>query len=240
MNNIIFIPAYNNFDQNLPYGIKTWEFYCKKHNIELIIANKSIQYDFENWGNGCWEPWFDKQLIDKDFDNILLVDCDTMIRWDAPNIFDDFKNDINVIRDAGGEYTGVFHLNQWIDINSNIVTPPKDYFNTGFVLLNRDSYFKIKDKMPLYYEYWASFYKNGPTGPNACEQTPVNILTYELSLDIKYLGNEWNNMVMAKYDDLSFLNDSYIWHFTGHKLGGPDNKGSLMEIIFNHIKTNYE
>ena len=147
MKNLIFIPAYNNFDKDLPYGIKTWEFYCKKHNIELIVANKSIQYDFEDWGNGCWEPWFDKQLIDKDFDNILFVDCDTMVRWDAPNIFDNFKNDINVVRDAGGVHTGRFHLNQWVDINSNITTPPQDYFNTGFVLLNRDSYFKIKDKM---------------------------------------------------------------------------------------------
>lgn len=240
MRNLIFIPAYNGFDKDMEPCIKSWEWYAKKYNIDLIVANEEIKYDFESWGNGCFEPWFDNRLTELEYDKVLLVDSDTMIRWDAPNVFEVNNYDICVVADAGGENSGRFHLNQWVDLNPNIKTPPNKYFNTGFVLLTKEKYLGIKEQMPKYYDFWASFYKQGPTGPNACEQTPVNILAYELyENEVNHLGYEWNNMVMAKYDDSSFINDSYIWHFTGPRMGGHGNKKNIVEQVWSYIKPYY-
>lgn len=240
--NLIFIPAYNGFDTEWPECIESWKYYCKKHNIELIVANEKREYDFEPWGNGCFEPWWDERLVEMDYDKVILIDSDTMIRWDAPNIFEVGKDkEICVVADAGGTTTGGYHLNQWKDLNPNIKTPPEKYFNTGFVFLSKEKYLGIKEQMPKYYEFWSSFYKNGPEGPNACEQTPVNILSYELYEDeVHHLDYKWNNMVMSKYDDGSFINDSYIWHFTGPKMGGHKNKGTIITQIWNYVKENYE
>lgn len=240
--NIIFIPAYNGFDTQWPEGIESWKYYCNKWDIQLIIANEEKNYEFEPWGNGCFEPWYDERLVELDYDKVILIDSDTMVRWDAPNIFE-VGNDYEmcVVADAGGANTGQYHLNQWSELNPNIKTPADKYFNTGFVFLTKEKYLQIKEQMPKYHEFWSSFYKVGPTGPNACEQTPVNIISYDLfPSEIHHLGYEWNNMVMSKYDDGSFINDSYIWHFTGSRMGGHTNKKFIMNQIWDHIKNQYE
>ena len=99
------------------------KYYCKKYNIELIVANEKREYDFEPWGNGCFEPWWDERLVEMDYDKLILIDSDTMIRWDAPNIFEVGKDkEICVVADAGGANTGGYHLSQWKDLNPNIKT----------------------------------------------------------------------------------------------------------------------
>jgi lipopolysaccharide biosynthesis glycosyltransferase len=240
--NIIFIPAYNGFNTQLPECIESWKWYCKKWNIELILANEKREYDFEPWGNGCFEPWFDERLVELDYDKVLIVDADTMVRWDTPNVFEECKDyEMCVVADAGGEYSGHRHLQQWIRVNPDIKTPADKYFNTGFVFLTKKKYLAIREQMPKYYEYWSFFYKIGPSGPNACEQTPVNIIAYDLfPNEIHHLEYIWNNMVMHEYEDGSFVNDSYIWHFTGPKMGGHTNKRNIIKQIWNHIKNYYE
>jgi hypothetical protein len=172
-----------------------------------------------------------------------------MIRFDAPNIFEVAKDyEMCMVRDAGGAYTGKYHLDQWLELNPNIKTPPINYCNTGFVLLSKQKYLEIRKEIPKYHEYWSSFYKVGPTGPNACEQTPVNIIMYDLYSDanghleegVGFLGGEWNNMVMSKYDDESFINDSYMWHFTGPKMGGHTNKKNIIKQTWEYVKDQYK
>ena len=241
MKNLIFIPAYNGYDIEWSECIESWKWYCKKWGIDLIIANEERNYDFEPWGNGCFEPWYDERLVELNYEKVILIDCDTIIRWDAPNIFEVGKDyEMCVVCDAGGECSGKYHLNQWIKLNPNIKTPADKYFNTGFVFLSKKKYLQIRKEIPKYHEFWSSFYKVGPTGPNACEQTPVNIISYELfPNEIHHLGFEWNNMVMAKYDDGSFINDSYIWHFTGSKMGGHQNKKNIIKQIWEYVKSQY-
>lgn len=249
MKNLIFIPAYNGHSNELKYCIETWRWYAKKYNIEIIVADEKLDSEFEVWGHGIWERWKDERLISGDWDKLLLVDADTMIRWDAPNVFAEFSDKkFCAVRDSGGFSTGLYHLNQWISVNQNIKTPPQDYFNCGFLLMNKEHYLKISQNIQPYYEYWKSFHFMGLEGddirkagkPDAVEQTPVNILSWELfSNEINYLPDVWNNMVMCKYDDASFINDSYVWHFTGPKLGGWGKKTQLIEQIYNSIKEYY-
>lgn len=68
-----------------------------------------------------------------------------------------------------------------------------------------------------------------------------NIISYKLFPDdINHLDYMWNNMIMTKYEDFSFINDSYIWYFTGSKMGGHSNKKTIIKQIWEHIKTYYE
>jgi hypothetical protein len=250
MKNLIFIPLYNGYGVELEKCIKTWKYYAKKHNIDIIVADDNIEFEFEKWGNGIWQRWKDERLIKGDWNKILLVDADTMIRWDAPNVFEENKDkNFCVVRDAGGKETGFYHLNQWTKINQDIKTPAQDYFNCGFLFMNKQNYLKLSSNIDKYYEYWKSFHFMGINDneeirrlgkPDAVEQTPINILSWELFADeINYLPDTWNNMVMCKYDDASFINDSYIWHFTGPKLGGWGNKSLIIEQVYNVIKDQY-
>ena len=48
--NLIFIPAYNGHGLELDKCIKSWKYYAKKYEIEIIVANNEINFDFEKWG----------------------------------------------------------------------------------------------------------------------------------------------------------------------------------------------
>ena len=88
-NNLIYIVNINDNSKQVKcsdyaqYSIKTWEYYCKKWGIDLLIVDENVG----NFGQRIWN----KELIwkfGKGYDKIGIVDADTMVRWDAPNIFD--------------------------------------------------------------------------------------------------------------------------------------------------------
>jgi len=242
MKNIIYIPAANGIDKQLPYGIKSWEHYCKKHNIELIISKELPPENNDVFKNVNFQQFFAPVLKDKRYDRVLIVDCDTIVRWDAPNVFEKFPNDtFSVVRDISGKPSGEYHLKQWRGFHNNIKTPPENYFNSGFILLSKKNYLLLREKIKPYYKQYVKVKRDKSYRIDTSDQTPCNIIAYDyLQDEIKFLNDIWNNMVMFKYDDASFIQDSYIWHFTGPKLGGWNKKDILMEKIWNSIKHKYK
>ena len=238
--NLIYIPATKGLEKQLPYGIKTWEYYCKKHDIELCVSTESMPSNSEVFKNDHFQQYFIPTLSEKEYDRVLIVDADVIVRWDTPNIFNEFPNhNFSVVRDAGFD-AGNYHLKQWLNFNPNIKTPPKDYFNSGVILISKENYLKLKEGIVPYYEYYVNAKLNKTPRIDTSDQTPTNILAYELfPQDIKYLDYNWNNMVMFNYDDFSFVKNTYLWHFTGPKMGGWDNKGKLMEQLYLHLQDYY-
>lgn len=242
MRNLILITAHNDIAKQLPYGIKTWEWYANKYNIDIIIANDIITHDFRVGSVCSFKKWGNENVINKDFERVLMVDTDTMIRWDAPNIFDTFSQIENgMVLDAGGPGTGVYHLRQWsTDFHIDKGLTGAKYCNAGVALLSKENYKIISNEMVKYFEYWDSAVRNKTQIPDAMDQTPTNIIMWNKCNGVELLPETWNNMVMSKYTDGSFINDSYVWHFTGPTLGGWGNKNNIMEQVYNQIKHKYE
>ena len=241
MKNLIYIPATNGIQDELPYGIKTWEHYCIKHDIKLIISNDLPPKNKEIYKNVNFQQYFTPKLVEEEYNRLLIVDCDTMIRWDAPNIFKEYPNHtFSVVKDISGEGSGRYHLNQWLKFNPNIKTPPHNYFNTGFLLLSKENYLELRNAILPYYEEYVRVKRGNLYKIDTSDQTPTNIIAYDLfKNDIKFLSDIWNDMVMFKYDDASFINNSYVWHFTGPRMGGWGNKSNLMKQVWDHVKDQY-
>lgn len=241
MNNLIYIPAVGGIKEQLPYGIKSWEYYCKKYNIDLFVSEELPTINNEILKNYHFQQFLTDTLSNKEYDRLLIVDCDTIIRWDAPNLFEKFKDhSFTVVKDISGAQSGKYHLDQWTKFNPNIKTPPEKYFNSGFILTNKVNYLKLKKAILPYYEYYVNVKKNNIHRIDTSDQTPSNILAYELfENEIKYISDIWNNMVMFKYDDFSFINDSYIWHFTGPRMGGWGKRDILMKKVWDIVEKYY-
>ena len=241
MKNLIYIPATNDIDKQLPQGIKTWKYYCDKHNIKLVISRDLPPKNNEIYKNSNFQQYLTPSLLEEDYERLLIVDCDTMVRWDTPNIFEEYPQDtFSVVKDISGENSGKYHLNQWNNYNPNIKTPPPNYFNSGFMLLNKSNYIKLREAIKPYYEEYIRVKKSNEYRIDTSDQTPTNIISYDIfPEEINFIPDIWNNMVMFKYDDASFINDSYIWHFTGPRMGGWENKSNIMDQIWNHVKDQY-
>jgi len=240
--NLIFIAAHNNQEKSIPHGINTWKWYADKYGIDFHISNKQIESDFKVGGFCAYEKWQESFVKESDYDRILIVDTDTMVRWDAPNIFEEYVDvEFGMVRDAGGTSTGLYHFNQW---RSDFVLPstcrPENYCNSGFLLISRENYETVSEKIIPYFEYWVKSYEETGKNPDAIDQTPVNIIGWKDCDGVELLDGIWNNMVMSKYDDASFVNDSYVWHFTGPRMGGWGNKPSVMEQVWERIKGQYD
>ena len=244
--NAVIVVAHNNIEETMPYGITTWQHYCDTHNIDLIIHNEPIEGDFV-WDNCCWQKWNVSNAITSQYERILLVDVDTMVRWDAPNIFTTLPDvSIGIIPDQTVydpedlEVVGKHHLRQWLEFLPEIRVDTKYYANAGVVLLTPEHYHTISTKMQPFYEYWRETRTlENPPKLDAPEQTAMNIIIWHDIGHVAILSKVWNNMVMASYNDLSFINDSMVWHFTGNQLGGWGAKPSLMETVYRMLASHY-
>lgn len=243
MKKCIIIPSYNNFDKELPLGIKSWKIYADKFNIDIFIMNEILSpiEGINSWENGAWSKWKGVKSVIENYDKILLVDADTLVRWDFIDIFD-LTKDYNfcAIKDIGGVNTGGYHFNQWVNIPELDFQPKyHDYFNTGVLLFNKDLGKVIIDKIDIYFEFWKNQKKN-QFKIDAVEQTAINIIAQKYFYeDIIFLDDRFNNMVLSKYNDFSFINDSYIWHFTGPNMGGWSKKPQIMEKVWDVIGEMY-
>jgi len=242
MKKCIIIPAYNNFDNELPLGIKSWKIYANKFDIDIYIFNDLLEpiEGISSWENGAWSKWDGvKSLIDK-YDKILLADADTLIRWDCVDIFELTKNyDFCCIKDIGGPNTGIYHFKQWeTHPDSNFTLNYHDYFNTGILVFNKDTGKIIIENLDKYFIFWKN--QKGIQKIDAVEQTAINIIAQKYFYkDIIFLDDVFNNMVLCKYHDFSFINDSYIWHFTGPNMGGWGNKSKIMQDVWDVVNEYY-
>ena len=230
MNNKIIIHSYGGIEKDYQPTISSWEYYCDRYGLELVISKDT---DIEDYVWSKWNPLVYDRLGDRN----LFVDIDVMVRWDAPNIFDVYSEcDVLVSDDNRHNKVGGYHYNQWKNFYDVTKINWGKYFNAGVMLLSDFNYKKLTCSIysKPFYEVWDKSVIDG------YEQTPVNILTQELfNSDICYTDSKWNNLVMHWYNDYSFLNDSYLWHFTGPRLGGWGKKVELINSIWESIKVKY-
>lgn len=203
------------------YSEPTWVHYCDRHDIDLIVQTVH-QFD------PSIKPIWNKEMISvigKDYDKIGIVDSDTMIRWDAPNIFDQFGEDefcgVNDLCDLNwllGSIEQRQHLFPDTQIN------PMDYLNAG-VLFFGNRYLDVFSKLlAFYFENRESIDSIQGGGK---EQTLLNFVLAKNKVNIKKLSPAWNllsihrknmfiNNWQLKNDPTPyFMKYAYLWHFTG-------------------------
>ncbi len=261
--NVIVIPVYNSLQEKEQYNkcISTWEFYCKKHNIELyLIKGEKYFTNILDTAAMCFDRWTDVNFPTNEYDRITFVDADTFIRWDIPDINQIFKDnnlDIVVVPDQGGPHVGPYHINQWLGFKPNALDIVKKYFNAGFVSMKSHHLFKFQQQIKSYKDYYYNFKdieghvkgigKKGGIRIDGLDQTAVNIILQELfPHDITFISKEFNcqvpylfdnkNELKENYPRFEFLNKGYIFHLGSTTL----THTNLVNEFWEHFKENYK
>ncbi len=142
--NIVFIvnlPESKKQGRNQPYqyAVDSWSTWCKANNCELFVLTERIYP--ESYMNANWHKLFVFQLLEAnkiDYNQILIVDADTLIHPSAPNIFDLTDNKFCAVHNFGS-YDWVCrsienykkHLFPQVDV------PLFEYFNSGVIICNK-------------------------------------------------------------------------------------------------------
>ena len=143
MKNIVFIPNVdlgNGRNNPYHYSIKSWKTWCDKHNVELIEWTEPIT-DVTKFKVTLQRYWVHEILQHNgiDYDQVLIVDADTIIHPDTPNFFNETDDKFGVVVNNGCYEWVTRSIRDWGNAlfpNEPKVKPWK-YFNGGFQITNK-------------------------------------------------------------------------------------------------------
>jgi len=201
MKNVIFWVGVKNQTYSEKYGgwewmdisRKTWEYWCKKHDVIFFPMEKPINDDLINYRINWQKSIYCFDLLDEagiDYDQIFLVDATCMVKWDMPNIFEltdhkftawREKDNLRWVYDSIKGYEDFFCY----DLNKY------DYFSSGVIIFNKshkDIFLEFKD---LYLNNVDEFVKlQDKIVRKGTEQTPLNYWVQkngvELNLELPF------------------------------------------------------
>lgn len=256
--NLIYIVALNDQEANIKnedysiYSINTWKYWCELNNVDLIVLNnENLEQIKKNYqiSTQKFPIWFKESIykIGKDYDKIGIVDSDTMIRWDTPNIFDLIDED---------KFYGV---NDFCDLNwllDSIQQRQKffpetkidifKYINAGILFFGKKHLYLFEKLLNLYIENKDEIHSIKSGGK---EQTLLNFVLQSEDVEIELLDPRWNLLSIHKKNMFNFnwqlnlnktpyfINYANIWHFTGFPI---EQRVEVMKQTWEFLKQNYK
>lgn len=245
MKNVIFIVnIHGKYKPDFfEYCFNTWSFWAEKNNAILFVLEKPY-VGAESLAPHL-QKYFAFEILRKngvDFNQVAIVDADTMVKWNCPNFFDISPENFRAVLDD--------ELPKWVAASIETYRPlfPKttldwwEYFNSGFMLFNKShedllsrfiSFFKNHEK-EISDIHAKSDLKAG------YDQTLFNFFIQEQKVETSYLPKIFNFYHLAKkklLEKKGFVNLACVWHFNG--IEHSERKNHMQET-WNMIKKYYQ
>ena len=249
MKNVVFMPNIdlgNGRAEAYHYSAKSWKSWCSKHNTEFVEwtepimdvgANKSGMDGYNQFPIIYQREWVFDILEHNgiEYDQVLIIDADTIVHPDCPNVFEKTNYEYSVVA-CNGDYEWVRRsIDAWGKYMFSVDTYEKpkvwEYFNTGFIIANKKHKPFFKELQNFYLENKEKLYdirnnKKYKTYPiPGVGQTCVNFLVKKHKIKIRYLPERYNLQDMFRKnllyvpgfswweDKLLFLDAGWIYHF---------------------------
>jgi hypothetical protein len=208
------------------YSIKSWSAWCKKNNCELFILNDLLM-SHEDMGI-CWQRYYLFDILDAndiEYDQICMVDADTIVHPDCPNFFEMTDNRFCGVHNEGS-YDWVLRSieNYSKHFFKGHITPFWKYIDCGFMVVNKNYKPFFEKIVNFYHTNSENLQQSEKTWHGGTDQTPVNFLIDEYNIDLKLLPYEFNMIDLTRKelltDDLLFTKCGWIYQYNGI----PNNK----------------
>jgi len=242
---------YGGFDW-MDYSKQSWQYWCDKNDVTLVTFEEpysDISLHRANWQKAihCWDI-LDERGIEPE--NVFLADASSMIKWDAPNIFDQIDDRFvawNDLDNLKWVYDSVKGYEPFFDFELDMTK----YVNSGVIIFNKSHRNFFESFKQLYLDNSEKFIiLQDKEIRKGTEQTPFNYWLQkneiELNLEMpvtwklthlhrkEMLGVNWQ----LKEDNTPFfIKHGYLWFFTGFE---KMQRSQLMSQVWNMIKHNYE
>ena len=252
MKNIVFIPNIDCGDnRSTPYhySIKSWKAWCDVNDVELIEWTEPIT-DVSKFKVTLQRYWVHDILQNSEikYDQVLIVDADTIIHPDTPNFFEETDGKFSVVVNNGCYEWTTRSIKEWG--NAMFPTDPKvkpwQYFNGGFQITN-------KTHIPFYKEV-QNYYLNNIDLINewndkikaGTDQTIINYLAKLHKIETNYMSESYNLQDLFRKnllhipghswfaDELRFLNAGWVYHFNAIPKN-PRDVSYWMERTYNEL-----
>ncbi len=216
MKNVVFIPNIKIGDgkrsASYQYSIHSWKHFCDKYDCELIVW-EDLLFPVEHM-KITWQRYYLFDILDGNdikYDQILMVDADTIVHPDCPNFFNETDRKYCGVRNDG--------CDEWVtrsirDFNRELFpdnNPPNPwtYINGGFQIVNKEH----KD----FFSYMKLYYSNNQdniqhaidTVKAGTDQTIINFMLENHKIDVKILPSCYNLQDLFRKNLLHIPGHSY-------------------------------
>lgn len=231
MSNVIFIPNIAVGDnRNTPYhySVKSWSKWADKHGYQVVEWTEPL-LDTKVFPVIMQREWvFDiLEYNDIDYDQVLIVDADTIIHPDTPDFFKETNHEYSAVVNNGCYEWVTRSVREWQSalFPDQLLVKTQDYFNTGFVIVNKKHRTFFDEVKKLYMERGKEIKIHRDRIKASTGQTIVNFMLQKFNIKTTKLpecynlqdlfrknllhipGHSWFN------DELYFLEAGWVYHF---------------------------
>ena len=227
------------------YSIKSWEKWCEKNDCELFVLT-DLLLPKENMAI-CWQRYYLFDILEAneiEYDQILMIDADTIVHPDCPNFFDMTDRKMCGVHNEGSYDWIIRSIENYgkYFFNGHVMDFWK-YIDCGFVVVNeihRDFFKQVTDFYNENAELLRQVEREWHAGT---DQTPVNILIHDRNIDFKWLPYEFNMCDMFRKelltDDLLFTKWGWIYQYNSIPNNTEDKLTYLwMKKTYEHLYEN--
>lgn len=206
---VVFIPSMQKFEGNgrylhYEYGVKSWQKWCEKNDVICIVWDESL-YTWDEM-TFPWQRYHLFQILEHngiEYDQILMVDADTVIHPDTPYFFNDTER----------KYVGVVDQGCWNWSGRSIALYKNTfdgfelnrgrYINGGFQIVNEVHKDFFNSMLTLYKENINLFIELQKNHLGT-DQTPLNYMLQKTGMDVKIFDPTYNLHHMVSKNLLPF------------------------------------
>jgi len=220
------------------YCEKSWREWANKHGFEVLVMHDPI-HDNDEMSIG-WQRYYIHDILESngiDYDQILMVDADTIVHPDCPNVFELSEHKFcGVFNDGSYDWLYRSIENYSHHLFDGFTFPYYRYINSGFMIFNKDHKKLFKEILDFYFNnqekiIWMQ--KNLGVGT---DQPIINFFLNKNKIDYKLLPYEYNMQDLKRFEllgnDLLFTKFGWVYHFNAGALPSP---GAWLEHTYKFL-----
>ena len=226
------------------YSHASWKKWCDKNDAEIFLLTERIYP--KDVMNPNWHKLFAFELLDNEgieYDQILVVDADTIVHPNAPNFFELSDNKFIAVHNEGCyDWLCRSVENYSKHIFDNHQLSPWDYFNSGFMIVNKTHKKLFSDIIKFYLDNSKSLKEFQEKYGCGTDQPIINFFVDMSNVDKKLFPYEFNMQDMPRKEildnELTFTKLGWVYHFNAIP-GGPETTHHWMKKTYEYLKEKY-